>query len=378
MRLATGIQLTVLAGPNVPVPTPEVLTSALESAQVSLSVASKSGFQATYLLSGRRSIGGTSQSAVASRLLAPFNRYVLMATVGGRPSVLIDGLISDRQVQPGEQPGTAKLTITGEDMSLKMDREERRETHQAQDITSIVTKIIGSYGLEPVVIPPKYIDAPSPVEEIPSQQGTDLAYVERLAENVGHIFYVSPGKVPGTSRGYWGPPAMNKPPQPALSTNMGPHTNVESLDFENDSTRPAKVMANIIDGRTNVEMPVPVLTSMRRALSSNPPWEGGPGEMRTETLDLSGASIVEALARAQGTVDASMDGAVKATGSLDVVRYGRLLQPNGLVGVRGAGHGFDGLYFVDAVTHKIEAGSYKQDFELSREGTGSSVGSVPA
>ena len=170
---------------------------------------------------------------------------------------------------------------------------------------------------------------------------------------------------------------MTEPPQPALSTNMGPHTNVESLDFENDSTSPAMVMTNIIDARTNVEIPVPVLTSMRRALSSNPPWEGGPGQMRTVALDLSGASIVEALARAQGAVDASMDGAVKATGSLDVVRYGRLLEPNGLVGVRGAGHGFDGLYFVDGVTHKIEAGSYKQDFELSREGTGSSVGSVP-
>ena len=39
-----------------------------------------------------------------------------------------------------------------------------------------------------------------------------------------------------------------------------------------------------------------------------------------------------------------------------------------LVGVRGAGLAYDGLYYVNSVTHKIKRGEYKQSFSLSRDG----------
>jgi hypothetical protein len=39
-----------------------------------------------------------------------------------------------------------------------------------------------------------------------------------------------------------------------------------------------------------------------------------------------------------------------------------------LVGVRGAGLAYDGLYYVDSVTHNIKRGEYKQSFSLSRDG----------
>jgi hypothetical protein len=79
------------------------------------------------------------------------------------------------------------------------------------------------------------------------------------------------------------------------------------------------------------------------------------------------------LAEASRTSDA-----VFGTGSLDVLRYGRILKARGLVGVRGAGIAFDGLYFVKKVTHKIKKGEYKQDFELNRNGLISTVPKVPA
>jgi hypothetical protein len=60
--------------------------------------------------------------------------------------------------------------------------------------------------------------------------------------------------------------------------------------------------------------------------------------------------------------------AITASGSLDVVRYGRPLRSRALVGVRGAGLAYDGLYYVDTVTHKIKPGEYKQSFTLSRDG----------
>ena len=59
---------------------------------------------------------------------------------------------------------------------------------------------------------------------------------------------------------------------------------------------------------------------------------------------------------------------VTASGSLDVLRYGKPLKSRMIVGVRGAGLTYDGLYFVDTVTHTIKEGSYKQSFTLSRDG----------
>jgi len=60
--------------------------------------------------------------------------------------------------------------------------------------------------------------------------------------------------------------------------------------------------------------------------------------------------------------------AISGNGSLDVLRYGRVLRSRMLVGVRGAGLAYDGLYYVDSVTHNIKQGEYKQSFNLSRDG----------
>ena len=59
-----------------------------------------------------------------------------------------------------------------------------------------------------------------------------------------------------------------------------------------------------------------------------------------------------------------------------MTRYGTVLNARGLVGVRGAGPAFDGLYYVKRVSHKIKRGEYKQDFTLTRNGLVSTVPSV--
>jgi hypothetical protein len=39
-----------------------------------------------------------------------------------------------------------------------------------------------------------------------------------------------------------------------------------------------------------------------------------------------------------------------------------------MVGVRGAGLAYDGLYYVNSVTHNLKRGEYKESFQLSRDG----------
>jgi hypothetical protein len=68
---------------------------------------------------------------------------------------------------------------------------------------------------------------------------------------------------------------------------------------------------------------------------------------------------------------------VTATGSVDVLRYGSVLKARQLVGVRGAGSAFDGLYYVKSVTSNFKPGEFKQNFTLTRNGLISTLPRVP-
>ena len=111
--------------------------------------------------------------------------------------------------------------------------------------------------------------------------------------------------------------------------------------------------------------------SLRPPLVSQPALPFNLPNVRTTLLDQgSGLSMTQAMARAQAVTDQSVDNVVTASGTLDALRYGDVLQPRGLVGLRGAGFSYDGIYYVKSVTHDIRSGQYQQNFSLSREGTG--------
>ena len=60
-----------------------------------------------------------------------------------------------------------------------------------------------------------------------------------------------------------------------------------------------------------------------------------------------------------------------------MLRYGRVLKARGLVGVRGAGLAYDGLYYVQSVTSTLKRGEFKQSFNLTRNGLVSITPRVP-
>jgi hypothetical protein len=163
-------------------------------------------------------------------------------------------------------------------------------------------------------------------------------------------------------------------PQPALNVDMDAASNVESLTFGFDAERKVQPIVFIQNKETKLTIPIPIpdITPLKPPLGLIPPLakriEPVPG---TGSLSPVQAALL-GMARAALT-----DDAVTATGSLDVTRYGRVLQARKLVGVRGAGMAFDGLYFVERVTHEIGRDSYKQSFALSRNGLVSTVPAVP-
>ena len=59
---------------------------------------------------------------------------------------------------------------------------------------------------------------------------------------------------------------------------------------------------------------------------------------------------------------------VTASGSVDLVRYGVPMDSRSLIFVRGASHAFNGLWYVRSVSHALGRGSWRQTFQLSRDG----------
>ena len=79
------------------------------------------------------------------------------------------------------------------------------------------------------------------------------------------------------------------------------------------------------------------------------------------------------MARTQARTDASTNEVVTVSGELNALHYGHILQARALVGLRGVGYSYDGLYYVKSVNHTISKNSYKQRFVLAREGLGSTI-----
>lgn len=366
-----GTTVALLVGPSVPLPAPVGVMEALDSIQVTTSDSGRSGFQLS-LRVGRGRSDLLDYALQLGPLLQPFSRVVLIVSFGGLPEVLMDGIITNQQFSPGSEPGTSTLTLTGEDVSVMMDMEERSVEHPAQPEMAIAAKIIATYaqyGLIPMVIPPPSLDMPIPIERIPVQQATDLEYLIAMAERFAYVFYVMPGPAPLTNTAYWGPPIRAGIPQRALSANMGSQTNVNSIDFEHDGLAATTISGSVHDRRLNSSVPVQTFASLRIPLARPSLL----AQRRVRRFRGTGLDTMQAFARAQAETDRSHDQVVKASGELDALRYEAILKPRALVGVRGVGDTYNGFYYVQQVSHSISKGSYTQRFSLEREGTGATT-----
>lgn len=358
-----GIRLILWLGKTVPLPASPALLDALVSAQVTSDDEQGDGFQIVFAMD--KSLG-VEYDLLLGGALDTFNRVIIGALVGGVPEVLIDGIITHHQVTPGGETSGPTLTVTGKDVSVMLDLEEVNKRYPNQpDSVIALQRIAGyaQYGLVPAVAPTT--DVPIELERIPRQHETDFQFLKRMAKRNGYVFYVEPVTF-GVNKAYWGPKLRTGVPQSALTTNMGPATNVESLSFSQDPLAPVGTKGTIVEPILGLTLPIPSLPSL-----SVPPLALAPMQPKRTTLfrDTAkknpGTAAVTAVAAATNTPDG-----VQGSGTLRSAKYGGVLRARGLVGVRGVGFTYDGLYYVKNVTHSITRGEYTQSFTISREGTG--------
>lgn len=372
-----GINLTLMIGPAVPVPVSQEVLDALTSLEVvTASGEATSGFELAFKLSKNSPL--QTIFVLAGGASIPLVRVIIAVAVNGTPEVLMDGVMTQHEVGPGDDPDHFSLKIKGKDLTAVMDYIDFSGIpYPALPDFARVALILAKYavfGVVPLVIPSVLTDVPIPVDRIPVQQGKDLPYIKGLAEDVGYTFHLEPGPVTGMSVAYWGPEVRVGVPQPALNYNMDSFTNVEALSFtfNNESTTMPVVFIHNQLTKIPIPIPIPNVSLLNPPLGLIPPipkkFEPLSGTAKVSPI----SATLFGLTKASKSADA-----VTGRGSLDVTRYGRVLKARRLVGVRGAGTAFDGLYYVKSVTHHIKRGEYKQSFTLVRNGLISTLPAVP-
>lgn len=389
------------------------LIEALQGIQVTRGEKAPSTFSITF--HDERRHGSNDFPLMGNPQLQPFTRTRILTTVDGSTEVLIDGYLTGRQLAPAPGPGGTTLTVSGEDVSVKMDMIQISFDYPHMGDFLIVEAILAKYvffRVEP--------DAHATVADVvpfsfvPQQNGTDRQFLQQLAEKHGYRFYMRPGRPSRNwSQAYWGPPDLGADPQKALTVDMGPATNVETIQFGENVLAPtmtyATVPQNTIAPPAPQSIPVAAAASTRSPALAEDPVMGSYGEellsLITDPLnalkhllelDVRGSlfqtqglgpaqdqslGVLQALVGAQGLTNDSTDEVVTAQGTLSTARYGAVLEAPGVVAVRGAGHACDGLYYVKQVEHTMvtKQGSwqYQQQFTLTREGMGSTIEEVP-
>jgi hypothetical protein len=362
-----GIRLQLLIGKTIPTPASYEVVKALEDLEIRNETDRRDTFQMTFTLGRERS--EYDFSLLRSGLLDPERRVIVKMLFGARPEVLIDGIITRHQTPISNQPGQSRLVISGESIALKLDLEEFDRPYPNRSDSVIVHEILKrteytSYGLKPQVT--RTTDTPAQTKRIPSQQGTDLQYIQALAERNSFVFYIEPTAVPGVNTAYWGPENRQGAHQPPLTMNMGSATNVENLTTGFDALAGVAPQITITEPNTGRAIPVSIPESLLPSLTDTP----APTLRSTISRDTAKLSMSQAVQRALIGASKGAD-AADAKGVVDAAVYGQPLRARRLVDVRGAGRTSDGTYYVKQVTHRIKRGEYKQHFSLTREGRGS-------
>jgi hypothetical protein len=372
-----GVRMNLLIGPSpVALPAPAEVLNAVMEIEIKLSDEESSGFKLVL---------NTGRSGPFDFLEAPFvshpqlqkgARVIVTMIFDVMPYVIFDGIVTKREYRPGSDPRSGTLTLFGNDLSWELDKEVKQTEHPAMDETMIATLIAVSYpqfGMLPMVLPPKFIDPPIPIDRVPQQTCSDWAYLNQMARRHGYETYVDPGPLPGMNTLYWGPPVKPGVPQRTMTVDMGPASDAYDITTSEDDKPLTTVETTVLDRFTGKELPVIAM------VGSNPPLGAVPesvvrfGSTRSKPVMTTGLNAGQAMGRAQAEVDRGAKRAFTVSGTLDSTRYHAALKARDMVFLRGAGITYGGLWKVAEVRHRIKPGGYEQGFMLCRAERGAMV-----
>lgn len=349
----SDVSLALRIGGATPLPVSPLVLSALSATEVLCDSERGAAFRLTFRVHSVRWPAEYTQ--LAQCLSKPLSRLYVAALLGATSHPLIDGVVTEHQIVPDGGGTYASLTLTGQDLGVLLDQEERSVAYENRSDEAIADTVLGRYaqhGLssESSAAAPQAGGA----ERTVWQTETDLAFLHRLARRNGYQFAIEP-RAAGKSSAYFGPPPRDAP-QKALHLEPGQARNVRSLQLRGDMLARARVLGATLDPQ-----------SQRLLSVDSTRGDSGADALRVRWLRQLGAADQGGAERAVKAEAAAAADPITAEGELDTLDYRALLRPRRRVTVSGLPLNQDGTYVVRSVTHVITDGRYLQRFRLARE-----------
>src|SRR5258708_3475808 len=160
-----SVQLSLMMGPFFPSTVPRVVLDALAEVEVTVRDVGTSGFQLTFSIDKQSPLQILFLLTGGMPIL--FMRVVLVATVNGVANVLIDGVITNNHISPGDKGSNSTLTLTGEDLTALMNQSNWSgfpfPACPAEARVALLLAKYAVFGIAPLIIPSIMIDVPLPI-----------------------------------------------------------------------------------------------------------------------------------------------------------------------------------------------------------------------
>src|ERR1700677_999568 len=118
--MLNNVQLTLMIGPVVPLTPPRAVLDALAEVEVTVNDVGTSGFQLVFSIDKQSPLQLLFLLTGGMPLL--FMRVVLVVTVNSVANVIMDGVITNNEISPGDKGSNSTLTLTGEDLTALMNQ----------------------------------------------------------------------------------------------------------------------------------------------------------------------------------------------------------------------------------------------------------------
>ncbi|MDD5366293.1 MAG: hypothetical protein PHR30_13220 [Gallionellaceae bacterium] len=306
-----------------------------------------------------------------AEVLVPWASIVISAAFGNRVEEVMRGYIREVNLETPQDAGAARVNVTCQDDSIRLDREHQRKTWGTEDLPYsddlILSEILAPYGL---IADPDSETGQERVVGV-AQDDTDIKFIKARAEFNGYELIFRAGRV------YFGPMRLSADPQDTLLVYAGADTNCLSLNVRSDGHQadavaydaPAESGAATTPETVRPDLP---LLGTRHADSSAAGLEPFTWKLSAEAG--ADAERLRALARMKAN-DLDIH-RLQGEGELDGTLYGHVLQAGLPVPVDGLGDWLSGVYYVDSVSHSFTPAGYRQRFRLLRNAYGDNLDSV--
>ncbi len=293
--------------------------------------------------------------------IKPWVPMKISAVFGDETEEVMRGYVREVKAEYPAEKGSAKVTVIGQDDSLKMDRLHMDQPWgEDGPITDgqIATQIIRRHNLQLEGTPGEG----QTVQEL-NQNTTDIRFLKKRADTNGYEIIFREGTV------HFGDMRLDAETQSTILVYAGNATNCISFNLQDDGNQPDKVAYQVAADVGTDNPPVEVMPNLR--VLGNEPVGGASGlddfVWRPQRQGINDATQMNAIAQ-QSANEAAMK--IKVDGDLDGSLYGHVLRTGEPVGVDGLGERYSGTYYVDSANHRFDINGYRVSFRLLRNAYG--------